>query len=249
MGSRLNAETELGEDSELLGKLEQMRHSFKRYLQNLGLMGFLFAVFLGLSALSRVVWPIDLWTLRWKCESEVWLGRSQETRGTEAGALRVPHNPTPSWPYTRMMADGWDSGTRTGRSRYSWRLGAGGHPHSLLAFKAETPGNKAPPPTLAFREDTQRLIHIQGKLCWAPVWEGESKEQVWCQEGRRDLCLVSSLSQLPSRDPRSGWPTEPGTHCAGQSQCPHLCEDTKFIRKTLWKNNVLEILIILGSSD
>lgn len=55
MGSRLNAETELGEDSELLGKLEQMRHSFKRSLQNLGLMGFLFAVFLGLSALSRVV--------------------------------------------------------------------------------------------------------------------------------------------------------------------------------------------------
>lgn len=55
MGSRFNAETELGEDSELLGKLEQMRHSFKRSLQNLGLMGFLFAVFLGLSALSRVV--------------------------------------------------------------------------------------------------------------------------------------------------------------------------------------------------
>ena len=54
-GARLNAGTELGEDSELLRKLEQMRYSFKRSLQNLGPMGFLFAVFLGLSALSRVV--------------------------------------------------------------------------------------------------------------------------------------------------------------------------------------------------
>lgn len=53
-GGQVNAETELGEDSELLGKLEQMRHSFKRSLQNLGTMGILFAVFLGLSALSRV---------------------------------------------------------------------------------------------------------------------------------------------------------------------------------------------------
>ena len=54
-GARLNAVTEFREDSELLGKLEQMRHRFKRSLQDLGPMGVLFAVFLGLSALSRVV--------------------------------------------------------------------------------------------------------------------------------------------------------------------------------------------------
>ena len=54
-GARLNAVTEFREDSELLGKLEQMRHCFKISLQDLGPMGVLFAVFLGLSALSRVV--------------------------------------------------------------------------------------------------------------------------------------------------------------------------------------------------
>lgn len=54
-GARFNAETEFGEGSEFLGKPEQMRHRFKRSLQDLGPMGVLFAVFLGLSALSRVV--------------------------------------------------------------------------------------------------------------------------------------------------------------------------------------------------
>lgn len=115
------------------------------------------------------------------------------------------------------------------------------HTH-CLPLKPRSQGIKPHPPSPLSGKTLRDLSRFKESYAGPLYGKERGRGGHGARKGEEIFAWYSVSTSCPQETHRARY------SLSGQSQCPHLCEDITLIRKALWKHNVLEIMIILGSS-